>query len=81
MRKLVRPKDKVFGGVCAGVADYFKWDVRMLRLVWVVLSIVCMWVCISCSVVSYSLQPMNCSPPDASVHGILQARISFLPYR
>ena len=40
MRKLVRSKDKVFGGVCAGVADYFKWDVRMLRLVWVVLSIV-----------------------------------------
>lgn len=40
MRKLVRSKEKVFGGVCAGVADYFKWDVRMLRLVWVVLSIV-----------------------------------------
>ena len=40
MRKLVRSKDKVFGGVCAGVADFFKWDVRMLRLVWVVLSIV-----------------------------------------
>ena len=40
MRKLVRSKDKVFGGVCAGVADYFKWDVRMLRLIWVVLSIV-----------------------------------------
>ena len=40
MSKLVRSKDKVFGGVCAGVADYFKWDVRMLRLVCVVLSIV-----------------------------------------
>lgn len=40
MRKLVRSKDKVFGGVCAGVADYFKWDVRLLRLIWVILSIV-----------------------------------------
>lgn len=40
MRKLVRSKDKVFGGVCAGIADFFKWDVRLLRLVWVVLSIV-----------------------------------------
>lgn len=40
MRKLVRSKDKVFGGVCAGVADFFKWDVRLLRLIWVVLSIV-----------------------------------------
>ena len=27
------------------------------------------------SVLSSSLQPMNCSPPGSSVHGILQARI------
>lgn len=40
MRKLVRSKDKVFGGVCAGLADFFGWDVRMLRLVWVVMAIV-----------------------------------------
>lgn len=40
MRKLVRSKEKVFGGVCAGIADFFKWDVRLLRLIWVVLSIV-----------------------------------------
>lgn len=40
MRKLVRSKDKVFGGVCAGIANFFKWDVRLLRLIWVVLSIV-----------------------------------------
>ena len=36
----MRSKDKVFGGVCAGIADFFKWDVRLLRLIWVVLSIV-----------------------------------------
>ena len=30
---------------------------------------------ISHSVVSDSLQPMDCSPPDPSVHGIFQARI------
>ena len=29
----------------------------------------------SCSVISDSLQPMDCSPPASSVHGILQARI------
>ena len=39
------------------------------------------WVCytfiesVSCSVVSNSLQPRDCSPPGSSVHGILQARI------
>lgn len=40
MAKLLRSKDKVFGGVCAGVAEYFGWNVRQLRLVWVVLSVV-----------------------------------------
>ena len=29
----------------------------------------------SCSVVSDSLWPVDCSPPSSSVHGILQARI------
>ena len=29
----------------------------------------------TCSVASDSLQPMDCSPPGSSVHGILQARI------
>ena len=32
-------------------------------------------VCVSHSVVSDCLQPMNCSPPGSSAHGILQARI------
>ena len=35
---------------------------------------VCVCVCVSCSVVSDSCSPLDCSPPD-SVHGILQALI------
>ena len=31
--------------------------------------------CVSCSVMSDSCDPRNCSPPVSSVHGILQARI------
>ena len=31
--------------------------------------------CVSCSVMSDSLQWMDCSPPGFSIHGILQARI------
>ena len=30
---------------------------------------------VSCSVVSDSCNPMDCSPPGSSIHGILQARI------
>ena len=36
---------------------------------------VCSVLCSVASVVSDSLQPMDCSPPGSSVHGILQARI------
>ena len=32
-------------------------------------------VCVSRSVVSHSCNPMDCSPPGSSVHGILQTRI------
>ena len=32
-------------------------------------------VCVCDSVMSDSLQPMDCSPPGSSVHGILQSRI------
>ena len=43
------------------------------------ISLVCfpkhVFVCVSFSVVSDSLGPMDCSPPDSFVHGILQARI------
>ena len=30
---------------------------------------------VRCSVVSNSLGPMDCSPPDSSVHGIFQAKV------
>ena len=34
------------------------------------------WACVSgCSIVSHSCDPMDCSPPGSSVHGIFQARI------
>ena len=39
------------------------------------------WWWFSCSVVSDSCDPMDCSLPDSSVHGILQARIlEWLPF-
>jgi phage shock protein PspC (stress-responsive transcriptional regulator) len=39
-RRLVRrPAEGKIGGVCAGMADYFKTDVALVRAAWVVLSI------------------------------------------
>ena len=40
MGKLVRSNNRVIAGVCAGIAEYFKWNVRQLRLIWAVLSVI-----------------------------------------
>lgn len=40
MGKLVRSANGKIGGVCAGIAEYFDWDVRTLRLVWFVAAII-----------------------------------------
>lgn len=40
MKKLVRKrKDRVLGGVCAGLAEYFNVDVILVRLVWIGLTL------------------------------------------
>jgi phage shock protein C len=40
-RRLIRlPAEGRFGGVCAGIADYLGTDVTLVRLAWVILSIV-----------------------------------------
>lgn len=39
MGRLVRSKDKVIAGVCAGVAEHFGWNVRNVRLVWLIAAI------------------------------------------
>lgn len=38
-RLMRRPDEAVFGGVCAGLADYFGWDPVNVRLLYVLLSI------------------------------------------
>ena len=38
-RKLTRSQDRVLGGVCAGIAEYFGWDIALVRILYLVLSI------------------------------------------
>ena len=49
----------------------FQGSRRLMALLY----IFCSTVCVSHSVVFDSVIPMDCSPPDSYVHGILQARI------
>ncbi len=38
-RKLTRSHDQVIAGVCAGIAEYFGWDIALVRIVYLVVSI------------------------------------------
>jgi phage shock protein C len=38
-KKLKRSRDKMLGGVCAGVAEYFDLDPTLVRIAYVLLSI------------------------------------------
>lgn len=40
MGKLVRSRNRVLAGVCAGIAEHFNWNVSTLRLIWIVLSVI-----------------------------------------
>jgi phage shock protein C len=33
------PTEKMIGGVCGGLADYFKWDAALVRIVWLIATI------------------------------------------
>jgi phage shock protein PspC (stress-responsive transcriptional regulator) len=37
--RLTRSRDKMIAGVCAGIAEYFGWDVTLVRVLYVVVSI------------------------------------------
>jgi phage shock protein C len=36
-KKLTRSKNQMIGGVCAGVAEYFDWDVTLVRAAYAIL--------------------------------------------
>jgi phage shock protein C len=37
--RLTRSRNKMIGGVCAGIAEYFGWETTLLRVVYVLASI------------------------------------------
>ena len=39
-RKLTRSDDRLLGGVCAGIAEYFDLDPTLVRIAYLVLSII-----------------------------------------
>lgn len=38
-KKLLRSKNRVIAGVCAGLAEYLGWEITLVRILYLVLSI------------------------------------------
>ena len=57
MGKLLRSGNKKVGGVCAGVAEHFGWDVKKVRLVWFLLSILGAGAPVLCYFILWYLMP------------------------
>jgi len=38
-QKLTRSNDKVIAGVCAGIAEFLGWDVALVRILYILISI------------------------------------------
>lgn len=38
-RKLTKSNDKMLAGVCAGIAEYLGWDVTVVRVMYIILSL------------------------------------------
>jgi len=38
-RRLTRSHDQVVAGVCAGIAEYFGWDIALVRIAYLLVSI------------------------------------------
>lgn len=38
-KKLTRSHDQVIAGVCAGIAEYFGWEIALVRIIYLLVSI------------------------------------------
>lgn len=38
-QKLTRSSDKVIAGVCAGIAEFLGWDIALVRILYILISI------------------------------------------
>lgn len=35
---MTRSNNRMIGGVCAGIADYFEWDITLVRIIYVLVT-------------------------------------------
>ena len=58
VRRLYRSRsDKVFGGVCSGIARYFEIDPVLVRLLWVIFTLISMGLGIVAYIIAWIIVP------------------------
>ena len=58
IKRLYRSRrDKVLGGVCGGIADYFQIDPVLVRLLWVIFTLISMGLGIVAYLIAWIIVP------------------------
>ncbi len=58
MKRLYRPKtERLLGGVCSGIGHYFDIDPNMIRIIWVVLTLLSIGVGVIAYLIAWLLIP------------------------
>ncbi len=73
MKRLYRSRnERIFGGVCGGIGTYYNTDPNLIRILWVVLTLVSIGIGIVAYIVAWILIP---DEPEPSGGVIIDAEI------
>ena len=63
VRRLTRPKEgRILGGVCAGIGQYFDTDPVVIRIVWVILTLLSLGTGIIAYIIAWIIIPEEEEP-------------------
>jgi phage shock protein PspC (stress-responsive transcriptional regulator) len=65
MKRLYRSgTERILGGVCAGIGEYFEVDPTIIRLVWVVLTLLSLGVGVIAYIIAWIIVPEGKNEPE-----------------
>ena len=68
VKRLTRPKEgRILGGVCAGIGNYFEVDPVVIRIVWVVLTLLSLGTGIIAYIIAWIIIPEEEEPKETQV--------------
>lgn len=52
-------KNKILGGICGGLGDYFDMDPTLVRLIWIILTLISLGAGILAYLIAWVIMPKN----------------------